>query len=267
MKSLKRILAVILTIATVCAFSTVAFAADLGTSSYKVELVPSKTTVAPGETFTVAVYLLDAENENENITFVAGPMAALELHYTGIVGARTADDVAIPDGANKTSMAFADTYVNIFYDHEADMIVGKDIPYAVVTFVAGEEDITFSVVDGGLNDYNGGYAEADTSATATVTVKAAQAEEEVVDATKISEGTETIFGKENSYWGVWVGTYSVTPGAKSIKKATVSFAEAGKTFETGAIAADGPGAVEFKVAIVGVPAEYATGSAATVTLQ
>lgn len=103
----------------------------------------------------------------------------------------------------------------------------------------------------------------------SVTVEAAAASEPTVVTGIAATNAEykVVQGAENSYWGVWVGTYTVNAGGKALVKAKVDFAAADKSFETDALNVEGSGDVVFDIAIIGVPTEYQNEGIATATLQ
>ena len=125
-------------------------------------------------------------------------------------------------------------------------------------FVISDKNNTTMWTPTDAADYNG-----------TITVKSAQtATTTTVNAA--SEGYTNVQGKSgDNIFGVWVGTYNVSAGdaTKTITKAVVNFAAANKNFTADNLSISGKGTVTFKVAIVGVPEQYATGSTATLTIQ
>lgn len=262
MKNLKKVMAIILTIAMVCACSTVAFAANLGASEYDIKVVPSKTTVAPGESFTVAVYLVDSTDENADITFVGGPCGAIELEYTGAPTVTSFGGDFVDDFTQKDSSVYM-----WIEDDSADWVIGKNKPWGTIEVTAGSSDMTFNAFDDGIGDTDGN--EGTCNASDVVTVKVAQTE-----TTKDFAGTAeytNVQGKSgDNIFGVWVGTYNVTAGdaAKAIKKVSVAFTgDSHAPFVVDGLNISGAGTTTFKVAIVGVPEALKDASVATATIQ
>lgn len=110
------------------------------------------------------------------------------------------------------------------------------------------------------------YAGMDT--TWALTIEPAASEPTVVTGIAATSAEyKVVQGAENSYWGVWVGTYTVNAGGKALVKAKVDFAAADKSFETDALNVEGSGDVVFDIAIIGVPTEYQNAGIATATLQ
>lgn len=106
------------------------------------------------------------------------------------------------------------------------------------------------------------------SADWALTIEPAASEPTVVTGIEADSAEyKVVQGAENSYWGVWVGTYTVNAGGKALVKAKVDFAAADKSFETDALNVEGSGDVVFDIAIIGVPTEYQNAGIATATLQ
>jgi len=249
MKNIKKIMAIILTIAMVCACSTVAFAANLGESEYDIKVVPSKTTVAPGESFTVAVYLVDSTDENADVTFVGGPCGAIELTYTG---APTVTSFG-GDFTDEFTQKASSVYMWI-EDDSADWVIGKNKPWGTIEVTAGSSDMTFGAFADGIGDTDGNEGTCNDADAVTVTVKA---EDPVTPAT-VTAGTattKTYVGKTtgNTYNNVWFNTFAAVSNDQIIKSITLKFNGYEKALNIGT-KLEGGGTYTFDVAIVGAPA-------------
>lgn len=280
MKNLKRLVAVALTVVMLCALSTVSFAAVNLDYSNEIEFsaVVSPATVAPGEDVTLTFYMKDK-----------GADDSVELTDGGTFGFNFAIDttkftyktVTLGQSFTKT-FASKDvngvTYYTNTLEAASTATVNKD--EAIFTYVftvnEGVENGTYDLITATQSGYCGdlvGYEAGDYSYNfGQVTVQGASQEEEVV-ATVLSQGKETVNGVNNSYWGVWVGRYSVSAGTKTLKKVVVTFNGdtrnngAAKEYAKDGLSITGDGTVNFEVAILGVPDEFLTASKAVATLQ
>ena len=294
MKNLKRLVAVALTIVMVCALSTVAFAANLSVrdqDNYTVFVTPA--TITQGTTeFTVGIGIKDTrDGETLNIVQASGSQVNLLLYNS----VQATLDAGIEIKSISSNLVDVGTYgENYLYGTAEEGMDGAfglmmtpfvadntaltdETPIFTITCSINEDAAvgTYTIAKGeysqaDLNDGNGEGASAVMPETYDlVTVTAAQAAEEEVDATVISQGKETVNGKDNSYWGVWVGRYSVSAGTKTLKKVVVTFDgdTRNKEYAKDGLSITGDGTVNFEVAILGVPDEFQTASKAVATLQ
>ena len=291
MKNIKKLVAIALTVAMLCAFSTVAFAdalADANKANYDFFVKPA--TITQGTTeFTVEIGAYDTTGKTIDMPMASNSKASLyasldsAAQSAGIKSTAIATEVDATttySSVHDTTTAYLSQFcLDLTFD-KAAVSLGQDAPMAKVTFsipadvAPGTYYLTFDSAkydDLLLSDGTIGQAVSFPNVVgekyALVTVTAAQTET-TVTATNAGAAYETVFGEENSYWGVWVGSYKVTPGTKTMKKVSVAFTNSGHdAFEQDGLSITGSGEVTFKVAIVGVPETYKDASVATVTLQ
>ena len=262
---MRKIFASILVLAMVLtSFSMVAFAAPATDIYFGTEGITTVT--ATEDTYTVEVYYNPASHAVEYDG----------VYYIGSLSVKTA-----VTGATITNTAASITNLDSDVSSTDIMFSAAGDP-AELTGVVKMADITVTRADNAetsvltlsaatASDYDGDYQP--TVATLTITWPGAQAAEEEVDATVISQGKETVNGVNNSYWGVWVGRYSVSAGTKTLKKVVVTFNGdtrnngAAKEYAKDGLSITGDGTVNFEVAILGVPDEFLTASKAVATLQ
>ncbi len=245
MKSLKRIIAFICVatmMLSMSAFAAVENGQDLG-----VAMKASKTTVAPGETFTLTVY---AANMNESFGVI--PTGAIEYNNNEFTFVDPTNDGNLYIGAG-SQIGTGNDSVAFMYTNEATFDPAKMWTFDVT---ACSTPGTYTIDLYFMWATNAGKQPADSSDTLTITVKEAT-QEPVVRPTGLP--TTYTLG-EKTYTDVPNKEVTVTTTGATTGKVTLTYWYNGvddKTaivdFTTNAAALTGTGNATFKVAVMGVP--------------
>lgn len=201
MKNLKRFLSIVLAIA-ICCMMTSVFAAPIGSDEYSVELVPSKTEVAPGEEFNVKVYITRNSDKTSDIDF-SSIYGQINVLWTGDVTVCEPSAIIPPSGWSAKDITKGEGFLQLFYEAEVASTLNDKAPYATIACTAGTSgEIKFSSTDEGVVDTVVGDAVTITDlGTCTVTIKAADPDPEYTVTFKNGDtvvATETAT-KDNSY--------------------------------------------------------------------
>lgn len=285
MKNLKKIVTIVLTVVMVCAFSTVVFAAGnlSNANTYAVKALPVDLT--EGDTSVKVDFVVAQTGANATDLILDGSdsqpaMITIALTLDSKLSTSAGKITTPIAGATVSNIDCGDGYFYAKVNIKSAITLTSTTPVLSIDFdlssaAVANDTYTISydksvddliIVDQVTGTQSGKFA---SNPDIVFTAKAAQAAEEEVDATVISQGKETVNGVNNSYWGVWVGRYSVSAGTKTLKKVVVTFDgdTRNKEYAKDGLSITGDGTVNFEVAILGVPDEFLNASKAVATLQ
>lgn len=204
MKSIKKLLAAVLSVAMICSFATTSFAAVLDyTNVIEFKAVVSPATAAPGEDVTVSVYVTDKTN-NDNVVLTGGGGIIFELWadetnftYKSFNKVQNYGTINFDDKGNGVR--------NYALDVDTDCTIDKDTALFTCVYTvnenvdAGTYNLISEMKELSVGDYEGGLpADYACEYETNVTVKAAEEEkDDEVTAETDSNGVTTItYGSE-----------------------------------------------------------------------